>query len=291
VKGEVRTLRRLIALCSGAVAVGAAGYALAATQTVALTSTGPQPPTQTIPWGGTLEVRNADTVAHSLTSAHAELRAAPIQPGGTFTTTFTSGVRSYNYRQTGTKGFAGKVVVDFGGHVSLQPSTAGVTFGHAVALKGVASIANTPVAIEIKPAGEKHWQQFRTVTSGAAGGYSTTTFLQRGARFRSTIAVGRIKSASKAVNVKPRLSIRRKGKTVRTAIAPAHAASLVTLECLLKSRHWKRLSSRRPNAAGKVVFRPRRGSRGIVRVVALPKNLGDGYVGVRSRPVLFNAAC
>lgn len=284
-------MRRLIALCAGAIAVGAAGYALAATQTVALTSAGPQPATQTIPWGGTLAVRNDDTVTHALTSAHAELKAAPIAPGGTFTTTFTSGVRSYNYRQTGGKGFAGKVVVDFGGHVSLQPSTAAVTFGHAVALKGVASIANTPVAIEIRRAGDKVWQPLRTVTSGSGGGYSTTTFLQRGGRFRATIALGRIKSASKAVNVKPRISIRRQGGSVRAVIAPAHSASHVTLECLLKSRHWKRLTSRRPSASGRAVFRPRRGSRDVVRVVVLPRNLAAGYLAVRSRPLIVNAAC
>jgi hypothetical protein len=278
-------------VCAGALAAGAAGYALAGTQTVSLTSSGPQPATQTVPWSATLVVRNNDTVAHSLTSSHAELKAPPIAPGGTFTTAFTSGVRSYNYRQTGRKGFAGKIVVDFSGQVSLQASTARVTFGRPLALKGIASIAHTPVAIEVRRAGEKAWQPFRIVSSGSGGGYSTTTFLQRGGHFRATIAAGRIKSEQKLVNVKPRISIRRQGRTVRATIVPARSASLVTLECLLKSRHWKRLTSRGPNASGRATFRPRRGPLDLVRVVALPKNLAAGYVGVRSRPVIFRASC
>ena len=89
-----------------------------------------------MPWGDTLQIKNVDTVAHSLISSHAELRTGLLLPGKTFTTTITGPAHTYSFRQTGGKGFPGKIEVDFTGRVSLSASTASTGFGRAVRLSG-----------------------------------------------------------------------------------------------------------------------------------------------------------
>ena len=110
----------LVRLGGAGLALGAAGFALAGTATLSLTQHGPVPQTLTVGWGDTLEVRNADTVPHTLVSSHRELQGGVIQPGQAYTTSFTGRVHALGYRQTGGRSYSGKIVVDFSGRVTLK---------------------------------------------------------------------------------------------------------------------------------------------------------------------------
>src|SRR5262249_26927426 len=61
-------LRRVL-IVVGLLGALAAGVASAATLTVTLGSTGPQPKTTTVGWGDTVTFTNADSVAHVITAA------------------------------------------------------------------------------------------------------------------------------------------------------------------------------------------------------------------------------
>src|SRR6201982_148727 len=110
-------------LGAAGVALGAAGFALAGTTTLSLTYAGPEPETATVPWGSTLRITNVDSVAHSLVSSQEEFQSGVIQPGHSFTAVITGPAHSYSFRQTGGRGFPGKVDVAFSGSVSLSART------------------------------------------------------------------------------------------------------------------------------------------------------------------------
>ena len=129
----------------------------AGTTTLSLTYVGPEPDTVTVPWGDTLRITNADTVAHSLVSSHPELRTGVLLPGKTFTATISGPAHNYGFRQTGGTGFPGKVEVDFRGHVSSSPSSFAVNFGRRVRLKGTTNLHSTPVVLQVHRSGDSHW--------------------------------------------------------------------------------------------------------------------------------------
>jgi hypothetical protein len=185
--------------------LGAAGFAGAGKSRLLLTSKGPAPATISVAWGDTLEVKNADGVAHTLASSHRELQGV-IQPGQTYTTAFTSCTRAYDYRQTGGKAYPGKVVVSFSGYVSLQVSRSLVAYGRTVRLSGHSSLHSTPVAVEVRRGGAVRWRVLRTFASGAGGAFAGAVRLERGGKLRATIAAGRIRSRMRAVTVSPRIA-------------------------------------------------------------------------------------
>ncbi len=275
-------------LGAAGLALGAAGFALAGTTTLSLTYVGPEPDTVTVPWGDTLRITNADTVAHSLISSHAELRTGVLLPGKTFTTTITGRAHTYSFRQTGGRGFPGKIEVDFTGHISLSVGRTSVNFGRAVRLKGTTSLHSTPVVVEVHRAGDWHWTTLATVFSSSSGSYTATIRLARGGKLRATVAAGQIRSAIKLIDVRPKLTASRRGAGVTARLKPAGAASRLTLECRIGPGRWKRIASKRPSGAGVVSFAVRRG-RGLVRVAATHSNAKDGYATQVSRAL--SAAC
>jgi plastocyanin len=263
----------------GALALGAAGFALADTQTVSLSSDGPDPATITVAWGDTLEIQNDDSVGHGLTSRYPELKVDAIPAGQTYTTSLTNRTITYGYRQTGAKRYPGVVIVQFSGHVSLGARPVAVARGQAVRLKGVASRHHTPVLLELRAGTSTTWTRLKVVSSGSNGGFAATVRLQRGGKVRATIEAGRIRSAVVAVDVKPAISVSPRGGRIHARVTPAGAASQLTLQCRTKGR-WREISSRATSANGSVSF-PAHG--GTVRVSARRRHLAAGYAPSSSR--------
>ena len=278
---------RFTLLCVAALALGAAGFALAGTTTLSLTYVGPVPDTVTVPWGDTLQIKNEDTVAHSLISSHPELRTGVLLPGKTFTATISGSAHNYSFRQTGGTGFPGKIEVDFTGHVSLSPSSTAVNFGRTVRLRGTTNLRSTPVVLQVHRAGDSHWTTLATAFSSSSGAYTATVRLLRGGKLRATVAAGQIRSGVKLVDVRPKLTASRRGIGVTAKLNPAGAASMLTLECRIGPGRWKRIASKRPRA-GVVSFAVGSG-RGLVRVAATHSDATDGYAPQASRAL--SAAC
>jgi hypothetical protein len=283
-----KRLVKLMLLGVSGLALGAAGFALAGTTTLTLTYAGPEPDTVTVPWGDTLRITNADTVSHSLVSSHPELQTGVLLPGKTFTTTITGPNRNYSFRQTGVRGFPGKIEVDFSGRVSLSTRPSSVSFGRTVRLSGSTSVHSTPVVVQVHRRGDSHWTTLATVDSSSSGAYSATIRLTRGGKLRATVAAGQIRSALRIVSVRPKLTASRRGRGVVAKLRPAAAAARLTLECRVSPGRWKRIVSKRPGRGGVVSFGVRAG-RGLVRVAVKRNDAIDGYAPQASRGL--SAAC
>jgi len=276
---RVAGARKAVLAVVGLLALGAAGFALADTQTVSLSSDGPDPATITVAWGDTLEIQNDDSVGHGLTSRYPELKVDAIPAGQTYTTSLTNRTITYGYRQTGAKRYPGVVIVKFSGHVSLGARPVAVARGQAVRLKGVSSRHHTAVLLELRAGSSTTWTRLKVVSSGSNGGFAATVRLQRGGKVRATIEAGRIRSAAVAVDVRPAISAAARGGRIHARVSPAGAASQLTLQCRTKGR-WREISSRATSANGSVSF-PARG--GTVRVSALRRHLAAGYAPSSSR--------
>jgi hypothetical protein len=283
-----RRLGRTIAGCAAALALGAGGFALAGTTSLSLTYAGPQPSRVTVPWGGTLAIVNADTVPHTVTSPHPELRSGTLQPGQTFNAVFAGAAHTYGYRQTGGRGYAGVVVVDFTGSVTVRATPKTVPFGKDVEFSGTTSIPNTQVALSLRRVGDKKWEPFANIASDASGAFSTTFQLDRGARVRATVAAGQILSRAIVVTVKPRLTATRGKKIIKARLTPATAAKRVTLVCRSGKKHWRRVTAKRVGKNGVVTF-ARHGRKRAARVTLAHRDVVSGYAVVSSR--LLSAAC
>jgi plastocyanin len=283
-----RRLRRTIAGCAAALALGAGGFALAGTTSLSLTHAGPQPSRVTVPWGGTLAIVNADTVPHTVTSPHPELRSGTLQPGQAFNAVFAGAAHTYGYRQTGGRGYAGVVVVDFTGSVTVRATPKTVPFGKDVKLSGTTSIPNTQVALSLRRVGDKKWEPFANIASDASGAFSTTFQLDRGARVRATVAAGQILSRAIIVNVRPLLAVGLSKRAIRARLTPAAAGKRLTLECRSAKKHWARIGAKRVGRNGVVTFVRHRRKRA-ARVTLAHRDVASGYSVVSSR--VLRAAC
>jgi len=284
---RIAGVRKGVLAVVGLLALGAAGFALADTQTVSLGSSGPDPATVTVNWGDTLEIQNDDSVGHGLTSRYPELKVDTIPAGQTYTTSFTNRTITYGYRQTGAKRYPGFVIVKFSGHVSLGARPVAVARGQAVRLKGVATRHHTPVLLELRQGGSTTWTRLKVVSSGSRGGFSAAVRLQRGGKVRASIEAGRIRSATVTVDVKPAISISAGGGRIHARVSPAGAASQLTLQCRAKGR-WREITSRATSANGSVSF-PAHG--GTLRVSALRRHLAAGYAPQSSRAISRSGGC
>jgi hypothetical protein len=282
---------RLVLLGCAGLALAAGGFALAGTQSLALTSVGPTPDDLTVRWGDTLVVKNSDTVSHSLVSSHPELQTGALAPGATYTTLFSSRAHSYGYRQIGGRGFPGKIVIDFAGSVSLKVSSPSVLLGRSVTLSGVSSFPGTPVAIQLRRRGATAWAPVTTLTSGASGAFKVIVRLERGGKLRATVAAGEVRSRVATLAIRPTLVVGKRGGTIRARLTPAHAARRLTLECRIGPGRWKRLTSKRPNAAGLATFRVGGRKRVVVRVAAVHHDVADGFASQASRGLRVSASC
>jgi hypothetical protein len=279
-----KRLVKLVLLGVSGLALGAAGFALAGTTTLSLTYAGPEPDTLSVSWGDTVRITNSDTVAHSIVSSHRELQTGALLPGQTFTATITGSAHSYSFRQTGGTGYPGKIQVDFSGGVSFHASRAAVDFGRAVTLSGTTSVHSTPVDLQVHRRGDTEWSTLTTVFSNGSGAYSATVRLERGGKLRATVAAGKIRSAVRLVEVRPKLIAARRGGAVVAKLTPARAASRLSLECRTGPGRWKRIASKRPSPRGVVSFAARPG-RGLVRVAVTHHDTADGFAPRVSRAV------
>ena len=283
-----KRLVRLTLLCAAGLVLGAAGFALAGTSTLSLTYVGPEPDTLTVPWGETLRITNVDSVSHSIVSSHPELQTGVLLPGHTFTSTITGPEHSFSFRQTGGRGFPGKIEVDFTGRVSFTSNLTAVDFGRAVRFSGKTTVRSTPVQLQVHRRGDSKWTTLTTVFSTGSGDYSATVRLERGGKLRAAVASGQIRSAITIVAVRPKLTASRRGAGLTGTIKPAGAALRLTLECRIGPWRWKRVASKRPSVAGVVSF-PIRGGRRVARVALTHRDAKDGYATKASRAV--SAAC
>ena len=119
-------LRTIVVGLVAAAALGAGGYSLAATATVQLTATGPQPPVATVSWGDTVVFQNADDAPLTIVSGHTDFGSPAIPPGGTYQKVFDGKVGNYPYRATkpkekgGTTSIHGSVVVKMTATLTLS---------------------------------------------------------------------------------------------------------------------------------------------------------------------------
>ena len=277
-------------------ALAAAGVAVAQTSSISLGKAGPDPDEVTVAWGDTIQIKNTDSVAHGITSSHAELQAGAIAPGGTYTTALTTRTRTYHYRQTGGKSMSGTIAVSVDGTVSLKPRLAVVLYGKSLTVSGHASLASTPVLLQQKLVGDARWQTLKTLTSGANGSFSTVVKLPRSGKLRATIAAGLIKSAITGVGIQPQLTIaastRRtkvgKPVVVRSRLTPAKASpSLTLVSCSARTGRWQPVADARPDSSGVATFRwSAEYGRTYLHVVASTRAVEQGFLPRKSANVV-----
>ncbi len=260
----MRGLLKPFAIGAAAVVVATAGFALAASVTVTLGPSGPQPAKATVEWGDTLAFVNGDSVTHGITSPHDDIGPATLAPGATVGGTVTARSGSYQFRQTGGKSFVGTVVVTATGTVTLKASKATVVYGQAVLLSGVASKPETPVLLEQRPSGDTAWRPLATVASAADGKFAQSVRLELSAKLRASIAGGQIRSAPVVVALEPLLTISSTARAtkvgrsipVSTRLSPAKAATRVTLyECSPYTHGWHAVAAKPPGLSGRITFR------------------------------------
>ena len=286
--------RLLVGACLLALAV--AGVAVADTTSISIGKAGPDPDEVTVAWGDTIQIKNTDTVAHGITSSHADLQGGAIAPGGTYTTSFTTRTRTYRYRQTGGKSMSGTIAVSVSGNVSLKPRIAVVLYGKSLTVTGHASLANTPVLLQRKLIGDSKWQTLKTLTSSANGSFSTVVLFQRSGKLRATIAAGLIKSSISGVGILPRLTIAasthrtKVGRpvAVRAHLTPANASpSLTLLSCSARTGRWVPVADAHPDSAGVASFRwAAEYGRTYLHVVASTRSVEQGFLPRKSADVL-----
>jgi plastocyanin len=290
-----RTDLRRTVLALALVSLGGAGYAIAAVGSVTLTAAGPQPATVTVNWGDTVLFSNGDGEPHGVSIPRATVGSPPIAPGANWAHVFDDRSGSYIFRQTGTRNFAGTVVVQLTGQVTIARTPATVTYGNRVAFRGTA-LPGFPVKLEQLTFGETgSWTERTTVQAGADGAWSASFAPEIGARYRASAAADQLRSPLVSVGVRPRISLLvarrvRAGRTVgvRARIAPAAAAVVVDLERYdAARRRWLRVGRGRPTAAGAVTFRWRaeRG-RTLLRVQLLRTSVHRGFEPVKGAAVV-----
>jgi plastocyanin len=286
--------RRWPFVAVAAMGLVAAGYGAAANVAVVLGPSGPQPSAVTVPWGGTVDFVNGDSVPHGLTSARPGPHVAAIAPGETFSDVISGRAGPYAYHQTGGPRRDGTVVIAVSGSVSLRAAANPVPFGKRLRLSGTTK-AGLQVALAERLAGEPHWHAVETLTSGSQGTFGTTLPLAAGGRFRASIEGDQIRSHRLVVTVAPSLTLTASshrvaaGKRVRlhARVRPARAASRVYLYiCSPLAPRWHRLVRARFSARGVASFRGRAvPGRFRLRATLRRHDVAAGYSPVTSRPV------
>jgi plastocyanin len=275
-----------LAACLGLASLFGAGLALAGTSSVTLGSAGPQPPTVTAQWGDTVLFTNGGGEAHGVTIPRLTVASPSIAPGASWTHVFDGRTGNYIFRQTGARNFAGAIVVQLTGQVTMAATPATVTYGNRVTFRGTA-LAGFPVRLEELPTGQSGaWIERSTVEASTVGAWSTSLVPQIGGRYRASAAADQLRSPVLSVRVRPRiwLTVPRRAPagrlvTVRVRVAPAGAAINADLERYDASRRrWVRADRRRLDRAGNASFRWRvvRG-RSQLRVQLLRAGVRPGF--------------
>jgi plastocyanin len=295
------TVRRLAACAVVAPVLALGGFALAASSTITLGSTGPTPASLTIGWGDTVSFVNGDSEAHVVTISRLEASSPSIPPGGTFTQAFDGRGGNYFFRQLGTRNFNGNIALEVKGRVTISANATVVPFGRSVTLRGTSPYPGTPVVIEQRhPGGSSEWADLRTLTAGGDGAWSTAVRPATGRQYRATVAAKQLRSASVAISLTPLIRItgypRRvkagRPATVSARITPAVAATGAELERWdTRRKSWSRVASS-PVRRGRVTLRWPEAEKGRtrVRVSVRRGSLASGFEPSASPAVVVTGA-
>ncbi len=312
--------RKQRSLCIGLLftALAAVGFALGGGFTVTLGPLGPQPANLAVNWGDTVTFSNTDSVEHGLlftkrppssgvtsttptvTGTTTTTAANVIPAGGTFVGVFNGKKGSYPYKElvtvktkTGTKqkSFAGAVVVNLVGTVTIKASKRSVVYGRPVEFTGRTTLLGFPVVVQERDPDDE-WADALTVTPAADGTFSARLVPEVGASFRATAAADQLVSPKLKVSVKPLLAIRVSSRRamanhrVRVTVAVQPDEDAVNSVELVRSYnplhptqvHWKSVMSKKVNDDGVAIFKVRALSgRSLFRAQVSRLGLEPGY--------------
>jgi plastocyanin len=214
-------MRRLIALIAVPLALWAAPAALAVPANVLITPTGFTPSNVTIEAGETVTWRNTDAQAHRVVVQRTSCNLS-LQPAQSSSCEFNTAGR-FDYSDPGEtgSGFRGTIEVESAPTrgVTLQSNRNIVIFGGAITLSGAISSrqAGQTVTITVDPAGEP--PRRIEVETGTGGEWS----LRAQPRIRTQYRAQWRNSTSAVftVQVRPRVSLRKVGRTAFAVIVVA----------------------------------------------------------------------
>jgi hypothetical protein len=290
-----KSIRRGLIVVAG-VALFGAGLALADSQVVTMTATGPQPARVTVNWGDTVNFVNADSSAHSLSSTDPEIGTVTVAPSQTLPITFAGKVGARAYVMSGKpKSFYGPaVVVALNGTLDLTASTGVVRYGQSTQLLGHLVLQpGAAVSIQQRPLnrygnGNGVW----TVVAGpfptlGSGGFSYGTTPSASAEYEAVAAAGQLVSKPVKVGVTPFIAFTapRRVKagqvfTIRISVRPAKATRTVDLEAYVpRQKRFHALGHVRLTSAGKGVARVTlQAGRTTLRLAVPSSGMATGFV-------------
>lgn len=276
-----------------------AGLALAATTTVTLGASGPQPATVTVQWGDTVAFHNGGDRALGVTIPRVAVSSPIIGPGASWSRAFDGRTGNYLFRQTEGRGFLGTVVVELKGSVTMKATPGTVVYGGRVSLAGQALPGHAVKVEQLIAAESGQWEEVVAVTAGADGKWSTSLVPKLGARFRATAAAGQLRSPAVSLRVQPAVRLVRPARlktgavvTIRGRILPAGSATAADLERYdTVRRRWVREDRRTVTRAGAVAFRWKAvKGRSRLRVQIQRYGVKPGFDPVTSPPVAVTAS-
>lgn len=168
-------MRKLILLVTAITALAAAPQALAATVNVSITRAGFVPDTVNVRTGDTVVWTNNDTLPHQVVSTQCNFSSTVLQPGQTFSHTFTRAARcQYEDPLQQRPRLRGTVVVAAApAAVSITARPSVVTYGRAATLSGQIStgVAGERVTIAAQACGGT-FAKVADVTTAAGGAWA-----------------------------------------------------------------------------------------------------------------------
>jgi plastocyanin len=295
-------LRRVWLGLLGAAALGATGYAIAATATVELTSKGPQPPAVTVAWGDTVTFHNADAIPMTISSGETDFSSPPIPPGGSYEKIFDAKVGNHPYRVTmpkekgGTVETHGSVVVKLSARLTLAATPQSVIYGQTATLQGTTTLSDRPVTLQQKTTidGEVDWADVGQVTPNTDGAFAFVVQPRQKTLYRAAQANEQLKTTARTVTVAPRVTMRVPSRTATTGtplvvtarVQPASATSAVLLLRSATPGHWTQAakSKVRKDGSANLTRRMLPGT-ALLRAVVKPPFLHTGFTAAQSADV------
>jgi plastocyanin len=218
-------MRKALLLAVLTALVVAVGSAAAKTVAVTITKDGFAPKAAALVQGDTIQFRNNDTVAHTITfrpTAGVTCLPAPLvlQPGATGSCTFRN-TGNFSYEDPNTRGntFRGTVrVAAAPASVSVSARPQLITYGASTVLTGVLSTqaAGENIDVLAQPCGAPSATKSATVTTTAGGAYTApvkpllrTTYTTKSKALTSTAVIVRVRPRLRLTRVAPhRYSLR-----------------------------------------------------------------------------------